>query len=307
VSLTANTFTAFKDSSQRLYLKKLNIELTRVHTIRVLPPINPFGEFSFEICAADKDQKIFSAESKEDLAEWVIAIDGFVKSVQNNCFNTCIEPVPEKRNLLRTLFFDQYKGGIIKSKDEGDEWEYRPNGTVTCLMMNNKPAKIIYEWDGEFFKPKKSIDGNLNYGIGHWNGVWCGWYLQDWMVLQSTGQREKFLKYFFDREDRKYVPENKGLTVWRWSRHFLVPTSDETSEDWWQVEGSVPEPVVMFLQLIRYSIHGYKENDDYWKPAQRETHSSPMEEDTDFRFSILAMGGLAFMFLGGLAFKWTRK
>jgi hypothetical protein len=72
-----------------------------------------------------------------------------------------------------------------------------------------------------------------SYGAGQWSGVFIGWYLEEWMAFK-TGQREKFLKYFFDEQDREYRSESKGLSDWKWTRHFLA---SKLNEGCWSVEG----------------------------------------------------------------------
>ena len=39
-----------------------------------------------------------------------------------------------------------------------------------------------------------------------------------------------------------------GKHNWQWTRHFLKRVNGEGE---WIVEGSMPEPVVMFLQILR--------------------------------------------------------
>src|SRR5689334_5595351 len=92
----------------------------------------------------------------------------------------------------------------------------------------------------------------------------------------STTRKEKFLKYFFDQKDRTFHPENNSLSTWKFSRHFLVSSSQQAFESSWIVEGQglfllvfvlshssssplVPEPVVMLLQLLKYSRFGYEQ------------------------------------------------
>ena len=40
-----------------------------------------------------------------------------------------------------------------------------------------------------------------------------------------------------------------GKHDWQWTRHFLKRVNGEGE---WIVEGSMPEPVVMFLQILRF-------------------------------------------------------
>jgi len=306
VRLTANYFTAYKDELTDLVLKKMDIALREIQSLRLLSKGNPFGEHSFAMIMFDQSQRIFTTESKLELAEWVVALDGLISNIQSNSFNTFVEPITDKKRLLQLLFKDNYKGGIIKSS-YGEEWEYRPDGTVSSITVDNC-VKIVYEWDGEFFSPKK-IEGNLSYGAGHWNGVWCGWYLEEWMILKITGQREKFLKYFVDQKEEEFIPENKGLSVWKKTRHFLASKSNEGE---WIIEGSVPEPIAMFLQLIRYSRLGYDEKPDseFSVPSWKKSISSDsvilqtkrVEPETLLSTNMAAAVGILAVSLGFLAF-----
>lgn len=76
---------------------------------------------------------------------------------------------------MKLLYFDEFKGGIVKSS-YGEEWEYKSDGSIS-----NHDSQIYYQWDGEFFSPKKKEntekreeDEEESYGAGHWNGVWIG-------------------------------------------------------------------------------------------------------------------------------------
>jgi hypothetical protein len=84
-------------------------------------------------------------------------------------------------------------------------------------------------------------------------------YTVEWMIFKN-GQREKMLKYFFDPKEREYRPEISLYTQWKWTRHFLASKGGEGE---WAVEGEVPEPVIMFLQMIRYSRLGYRRVTEY--------------------------------------------
>jgi hypothetical protein len=60
--------------------------------------------------------------------------------------------------------------------------------------------------------------------------------------ILSFGWNPASMKYQYEED------ENEAYS-WQWTRHFLKRVNGEGE---WIVEGSVPDPVVMFLQIIRY-------------------------------------------------------
>jgi hypothetical protein len=61
------------------------------------------------------------------------------------------------------LYKDNYKGGIVKSSDEEEEWQYSADGTL-CLLSSTD--KLEYIWDGEILQPKSS--DVPSFGAGQW-------------------------------------------------------------------------------------------------------------------------------------------
>ena len=93
------------------------------------------------------------------------------------------------------------------------------------------------------------------YGFGAWNGTdmfWC-----------VPFHPKPIVEYVWNRLENEYVGGRRGeggkrskdegegeLPVWMWTRHFLANKSGVGE---WIVEGSVPEHLVMFLQMFRYA------------------------------------------------------
>jgi hypothetical protein len=74
--------------------------------------------------------------------------------------------------------------------------------------------------------------------MGKWNGVSLVWLHES---LSSP------LHYSWDSFIREFTHSLDSNQVWKWTRHFLA---NKLGSGEWSVEGSVPEPVIMFLQLI---------------------------------------------------------
>ena len=184
---------------------------------------------------------------------WALAIDGLrfqhqpLISVQNGC---CIDN-SVKILLLRSLYKSGHKGGIVKSGEE--DWQYNSGGSVNCLVGE---TKLSYTWTGEFLQP--SIGANsINKGTGRWDGVnlyWFGPGTAEHGVKNIMGEfyfsRKPEYHYIYDNKNREYL-SNDGKKEWKWSRHFLASKDGERE---WIVEGEIPEPVTILLQLLRYHI-----------------------------------------------------
>jgi len=188
---------------------------------------------------------------------WALTIDGLkyqkrpLMSEENGC---CMDN-PIKILLLRKLFKSSYAGGIVKSADE--EWQYNSDGSIVCLVGK---YKISYTWTGEFLQP--SLGNEIfNFGTGKWDGVSLFWFpsASSGDGLKNTiGQfcfaRKPWSHYLFCAKNREYLSEDSS-NEWKWSRHFLASKEDEPE---WIVEGEIPEPVVMLLQMMRYYIRSTK-------------------------------------------------
>ncbi len=137
------------------------------------------------------------------------------------------------------MYKEQLKGGFVKSSYE-EEWSYHPGGT----LERHEPFKgqtLSYLWDGETLRPK---DNHTSLGLGRWNGVWLSWY----KTCDTT--EEPLFRYFWVPSDKEFQTTNYLLT-WKWTRHFLA--SKHGSGEW-IMEGEVPSPVIMCLQLMHYAV-----------------------------------------------------
>jgi len=160
---------------------------------------------------------------------------------------------------------------VKSSYDE--EWSYSPNGELVCQTFGDQQnkqlqskQKVVYLWDGETLRPK---EGSPSFGVGRWNGVWLAWYQTtrregdkdkgaseegdgvdaSGLGQQQQQQEEPLFRYFWVPGEREFQTHNLQLT-WKWTRHFLA-SKFGTGE--WILEGEVPNPVVMCLQLMRYA------------------------------------------------------
>jgi len=121
-----------------------------------------------------------------------------------------------------------------------EEWEYLPNGTV----KNIKGAEgAEFFWNGESFNNQNE---KYAFGNGIWNGVWIQWNVPKQITV--------FMKYYWSPSKHTFyeAKRNKVSLNWKWIANSLVRKKGGL----WTVEGEVPFPVVMFLQLLRYYCFG---------------------------------------------------
>ncbi|GAM29004.1 hypothetical protein SAMD00019534_121800, partial [Acytostelium subglobosum LB1] len=195
---------------------------------------------SLSITIKDNPTKmILAADDKISMARWILAIDGLKFKFFDSCVNQFL-----KKTLLHTVFKSTFKGGIIKSSFE-EEWSYSSDGILQCTEAGwNTDAGaslMMYLWDGQSFMPGS---GTHSLGWGKFNG-----FLFEWMVGDLGEDGIKVQEYYWEEIEREYLTHDHTMD-WKWTRHFLT-LKQGTGE--WIVEGEVPEPVVFFLSLLRYS------------------------------------------------------
>ena len=129
-----------------------------------------------------------------------------------------------------------YKGGEIKSSYD-EEWSFSADGILQSEIIIGPELK--FRWDGEMLVGLNPNSTQL--GSGKWNGISIKW--------MKDNSSECLLQFDWDFFLREYTNNVDKNVVWKWTRHFLA---SKFGSGEWIVEGSVPEPVVMFLQIIRY-------------------------------------------------------
>ncbi|EGC28360.1 hypothetical protein DICPUDRAFT_160270 [Dictyostelium purpureum] len=219
------------------------IQLKDIDTITVEEqPNNPFA---FIISSKDNMKTTFSAEDRISMAKWILAIDG----LKLRCFNSCINQFL-KKVLLHNVYKENYKGGFIKSSFD-EEWMYSSDGILECSEAawknnsnnSNGANNMTYLWDGQQLLPQ---NGSNSFGWGRYNGFIFEWRTGDSVCLDKA---TKSKEYYWEELEREYLCED-SQQCWKWTRHFLT-LKQGVGE--WIVEGEVPEPVVFFLSLLRYS------------------------------------------------------
>merc|ERR1711862_492965 len=81
-------------------------------------------------------------------------------------------------------------------------------------------------------------------GSGKWDGVSLIWNDESCNGMISTPA----VRFDWNQNTREYTNVMEPSQVWKWTRHFLA---SKFGAGEWIVEGDIPEPVVMFLQMIR--------------------------------------------------------
>mmetsp|Transcript_45740 Transcript_45740/g.115121 ORF Transcript_45740/g.115121 Transcript_45740/m.115121 type:complete len:687 (+) Transcript_45740:203-2263(+) len=176
----------------------------------------------------------FSLDSAEDMAHWMLSID----NIEKQRLRARLSPM-EKLRQLKLVYVSPFKGGVIKSSYE-EEWSYQGSGTLRT--SEGVGMDLTFVWDGEQLRPPKGTDQSL--GTGKWNGVWLSWHAPD---------GKEFIRYKWEPALNEYKCTETDDKNFQWTRHFLASKYHKGE---WIMEGSVPYPVVMFLQCIRF-FRGY--------------------------------------------------
>ncbi len=187
---------------------------------------------------SDRHKLSLSSEDHNDLIEWVIAIDSLQTYKQAE--NSILNPL-DKHRLLKSVFKDCIKGGEIKSSYD-EEWSYTKEGLLKSSM--GVPYSLSYRWDGEMLIGVDKL--STMFGSGKWNGISLIWYdnASNGVITAPS------LRYDWNDRDREYTDVSEKSQVWKWSRNFLA---SKFGGGEWIIEGDIPEPVVMFLQMMRIS------------------------------------------------------
>lgn len=214
------------------------------------------------------------ASSPVEAADWMLALDGMRVF---SGLSSVLFPEGIRHELLESVYKTPFKGGMIKASYE-EEWSYTPkNGQLKAEMgVGDGTAKVVYVWDGEVLCP---ADDSQDFGVGGWDGVNITWYPK----MRSGLRRATVMGIGIgtanlvpDAETFLYVPdvreysyqdgdsvtceptkrdnaknETETARCWKWTRHFLA---NKHGPGEWIMEGEVPEPVVMFLQLLHESM-----------------------------------------------------
>eukprot|EP01133_Synstelium_polycarpum_P003668 gene3668-4222_t len=128
----------------------------------------------------------------------------------------------------------------------------KDNPTKVLLAAEDRitMAKWALAIDGLKFKFFDScINQFVKYGShclgwGKFNG-----FILEWMLGELGERGVKLHEYHWEEMEREYLT-NDTTMAWKWTRHFLTLKHGAGE---WIVEGEVPEPVVFFLCLLRYS------------------------------------------------------
>jgi hypothetical protein len=140
---------------------------------------------------------------------------------------------------LKRAYKDGFKGGQIKSSYE-EEWAYSADGVLWSQI--GVDGEYSYRWDGEMLIGLNPLSRAL--GAGRWDGIALVWNFEasNGMISKPT------MRFDWYQSEREYHNVLEPSQIWKWTRHFLA---SKFGAGEWILEGNVPEPVVMFLQIIR--------------------------------------------------------
>jgi len=161
-----------------------------------------------------------------------------------------------KQILHQKLYFDNFKGGEVKSNEE--IWQYSPEGNISLVGSH-----IAYSWTGAVFQPASGA--KVNTGTGVFDGVNLYWFPPSSVKAESKENRNNngrfyirpVLQFAYQEPNGTYLDVTRPNNKWVWTRHFLA--QQEGKEPEWLVEGDVPRHVVMFMQMLRVFIKKHPE------------------------------------------------
>lgn len=245
----------FKDETTSAVYKELPLDaITSISSAKLGK-----YEFGFHIGCADGTVLSVAASDKAQMAVWMLAIDG---TKHNFSFNSSMDPT-EKASLLRYHSFEGRKGGHVKSNHPGggeQDWSYFKEGELGVSEGEEKQG-LSFKWNGELLHAfKKQAQGeSVNSCLtARWNGITLAYYFLPNNLLRITTKQPIFIPtpiatYSWYEHDREYRPvEGSRVPIYKWTRHFLVEKNAPSGTGEWIVEGDIPEPLVMTLQLYHY-------------------------------------------------------
>jgi hypothetical protein len=192
---------------------------------------------TFEASRNEKKMSL-QAEDHLEMVRWVCAIDAI--QISRKIDPSLLNPI-DKHRLLNFSYKDKFKGGEIESS-YGESWSYSAEGVLRSTTKQS--LELVYRWDGEMLIGVDNLSREL--GSGKWDGITLVWYNESSNGMIATPA----VRFDWNLSSREYTNAIEDTQVWKWTRHFLA---SKFGAGEWIVEGDVPEPVVMFLQMIRTS------------------------------------------------------
>ena len=185
------------------------------------------------------DRKLqLMAVDEQTLLTWILAID--TAQSYRKIEESILNPLTKHR-LMAEKWQTGFRGGEISSSYD-EEWTYTKEGVLKSSVGVDPP--LSYRWDGEMLIGLDDV--STQYGTGKWNGLTLVWFDEAANGMLSLPS----VRFRWIEDEREYHDEAETGQVWKWTRHFLA---SKFGAGEWIVEGSIPEPVVMLLQMMRAS------------------------------------------------------
>lgn len=196
-----------------------------------------------ELKIIDKHHKNFKlkAETSREIVNLILTID----SIRTLNGHTPLLSSPEKKKILARGFFEGFQGGEIKSSFDED-WSYTPSGYLKSIYGHSN--EMVFKWDGELLIGEDEY--SKQFGYGKWNGINLLWYENHFVGVPG----EPVVRYDYLIGEREFYNVEHPSQAWKWTRHFLA---SKFGAGEWIVEGQIPDPIVMFLQVIRNARLGH--------------------------------------------------
>eukprot|EP00013_Stygamoeba_regulata_P001032 CAMPEP_0177632716 /NCGR_PEP_ID=MMETSP0447-20121125/2451_1 /TAXON_ID=0 /ORGANISM="Stygamoeba regulata, Strain BSH-02190019" /LENGTH=548 /DNA_ID=CAMNT_0019134325 /DNA_START=3 /DNA_END=1649 /DNA_ORIENTATION=+ len=174
--------------------------------------------------------------TRAEMAYWMLALDTLLQA-RPKTDAVIVLDAPEKSKLLAELHFHAFKGANVKGCD--CEWSYQPTGKLLCEV--GSLAGVAYTWDGARFSP--SNPESEKYGYGVWTGLNLMWFSD--VSAPSLPPTHTFV---YASQQREFFSKS---VVWKFARNFMI-RKDGNGE--WIIDGEIPDPVVMMLQLLHANV-----------------------------------------------------
>lgn len=235
--LDGKNLICYPEQGAQIPLKKY--PLADLRSIVSKPGKDGKEDYSSVVMMLKSDRKLpLMAMETETLLTWLLAIDSVQSYLQIE--ESILNPL-SKHRLLSAKWKEGFRGGEISSSYD-EEWTYTAQGLLTSSVGVDPP--LSYRWDGEMLIGVDDVSTQL--GSGKWNGLSLVWFDEAANGMLSLPS----VRFTWQEEDREYHDDAAAAQVWKWTRHFLA---SKFGAGEWIVEGSVPEPVVMLLQMMRTS------------------------------------------------------
>jgi len=136
-------------------------------------------EVAFKLRFKDR-QVLFSANTKNLMAKWMLAIDtAAFRSTISETQPPYLTKLEQRTMLLRRLYLPSTDDGPIYSiiGNVVYRWKYKKEEASSVGELVSNDGKRAFTWDSEYMRPK--CESTNSWGYGLWDGIWLTWYTSE--------------------------------------------------------------------------------------------------------------------------------